>query len=345
VVGLVGAGGAAAEPGITSKQGEARQIMAQIDSLDAQVGAAVERWNLANLKLERIGRDLSRSRFELGVARKNLKTAQTDLARQAIEIYTSGNSSSTLEVLFGATSLTDLLDRIDSVSRVSQQRTSLLGDVKKFRAQIARQTRSLQHAQSQQRDLVAELASERRSIEAQLAQRRRLLASVQDEIERLQAEERARSLALARATQHVQPQLTSTGTVVGVAASTPEASVAPPSQYGGVVGVAMQFLGVPYVWGGASPSGFDCSGLIMYSFAQIGVSLPHSTYALWGMGVPVSRDQLAPGDIVFFSGLGHAGIYVGGGSFVHAPHTGDVVKVSSMSGWYASSYVGARRIL
>jgi len=107
----------------------------------------------------------------------------------------------------------------------------------------------------------------------------------------------------------------------------------------------MQFLGVPYVWGGASPSGFDCSGLIMYAYAQIGVSLPHSTYALWEMGVPVSQSQLQPGDIIFFNGLGHAGIYAGGGTFVHAPHTGDVVKVSSMSGWYASTYMGARRIL
>ena len=62
------------------------------------------------------------------------------------------------------------------------------------------------------------------------------------------------------------------------------------------------------------------------------------------MGVPVSRDQLQPGDLVFFNGLGHMGIYIGGGQFIHAPHTGDVVKISSFVGWYASTYVGARRI-
>ena len=110
-------------------------------------------------------------------------------------------------------------------------------------------------------------------------------------------------------------------------------------------GVAMSELGKPYVWGAAGPSSFDCSGLIAYSFAQLGVSVPHSTYALWGMGSAVSRDQLQPGDLVFFDGLGHAGIYIGGGQFVHAPHTGDVVKISSLGeGWYASTYVGARRI-
>ena len=120
--------------------------------------------------------------------------------------------------------------------------------------------------------------------------------------------------------------------------------VAPPSRFGGVVGIAMQYLGTPYRWGGASPAGFDCSGFTMYVFAQIGVSLPHYTGSQWGMGTPVSRDQLQPGDLVFFNGLGHVGIYVGGGSFIHSPHTGDVVKISSMSGWYSSTFIGGRRL-
>jgi len=126
----------------------------------------------------------------------------------------------------------------------------------------------------------------------------------------------------------------------------PQTTVAPPSQYGGVVGVAMQYLGTPYVWAGAAPGGFDCSGLVMWAYAQVGVSLPHSSYAQYGYGVPVSRDQLQPGDLVFFDGLGHVGIYIGGDQFVHAPHTGDVVKISSLDeAWYAATYVGARRIL
>jgi cell wall-associated NlpC family hydrolase len=134
--------------------------------------------------------------------------------------------------------------------------------------------------------------------------------------------------------------------VVGATAATPEgATVLPPASYGGAVGVAMQYLGTPYVWGGASPSGFDCSGLVMYAYAQVGVSLPHSSYALWNVGVSVPRDQLAPGDLVFFSGLGHMGMYVGGGQFIHSPHTGDVVKISSLDGHYSSRYVGARRVV
>jgi cell wall-associated NlpC family hydrolase len=107
----------------------------------------------------------------------------------------------------------------------------------------------------------------------------------------------------------------------------------------------MQFLGVPYRWGGADPSGFDCSGLIMYAYAKIGVSLPHNAAMQYGLGTSVSKDQLQPGDLVFFHGLGHNGMYIGGGQFIHAPRTGDVVKISSLSdSWYAQTWVGARRL-
>jgi cell wall-associated NlpC family hydrolase len=82
----------------------------------------------------------------------------------------------------------------------------------------------------------------------------------------------------------------------------------------------------------------------MYVYAQVGVSLPHNAAMQYGYGSPVSMANLAPGDLVFFNGLGHVGIYIGGGQFIHAPHTGDVVKISSLSGWYSSTFVGARRL-
>jgi cell wall-associated NlpC family hydrolase len=163
---------------------------------------------------------------------------------------------------------------------------------------------------------------------------------------KLQQEEAARAAELKRQAEARLQQQSSSSNAISqtVSISAPPAGTPPPAQYGGVVGYAMSFVGTPYVWGGASPSGFDCSGFVMYVYAHFGVSLPHSSYAQYGYGSPVSRSQLQPGDLVFFDGLGHEGIYVGGGSFIHAPHTGDVVKVSSMTGWYASTFVGGRRL-
>ena len=111
------------------------------------------------------------------------------------------------------------------------------------------------------------------------------------------------------------------------------------------VHMAERYLGVRYVYGGEGPSGFDCSGLVQYAYARIGISIPRTTYAQYSAGVPVSRSELEPGDLLFFDHVGHVGMYIGGGRFIHAPHTGTVVQIGVLSGWYSENYVGARRIV
>jgi cell wall-associated NlpC family hydrolase len=111
---------------------------------------------------------------------------------------------------------------------------------------------------------------------------------------------------------------------------------------------ALAFLGTPYRWGGADPSGFDCSGFVWYLYGRHGVSLPRVAEDQARVGVPVARNALRPGDAVFFADaagyIHHEGIYLGAGRFVHAPHTGDAVKISSLaSPYYVRQYAGARR--
>jgi cell wall-associated NlpC family hydrolase len=103
---------------------------------------------------------------------------------------------------------------------------------------------------------------------------------------------------------------------------------------GTVLAYAKAQLGKPYVWAAAGPNGFDCSGLVVASYARAGIKLPHQTGGLIGRGRSVSRSQLQPGDLVFPSS-GHVGIYLGDGMMIHAPHRGDHVRIAKVYAFYA----------
>jgi cell wall-associated NlpC family hydrolase len=341
---------ASADPSVDAKRAQAQSVLEQIQEVDSQLSHAIEAYNLANVKLEGIQAELQTNARHLVIAKTSLRHAQTHLSKRLVSLYVNDGEGTALEVLLGAESLDDLLSRLDAVERVSDQDARVLREVKSFRTQVRLRKVRLERARTEQAQVVASRAEQKRSIEAQLAERERMLASIRDQIAGLEAAERLRQqqLAAQALARFASTQRETAGTTdASTFAAIPEElfASAPDARYGGVVGIAMQYLGVPYVWGGASPSGFDCSGFIMYVYSQVGVSLPHHAASQYGMGAPVSQAELQAGDLVFFNGLGHAGIYIGGGQFIHAPHTGDVVKISSLSdSWYASTWVGARRL-
>jgi len=322
---------------VESKQAEAQQVLAQIQELDGDLGLVIESYNAAQIELDRIEAEQRANERRLKIARTNLGDAQSNLETRLVELYVNGQTD-LIEILLGSSSLDDILDRLETANRVSSQDSQILGEVRRFRKEVKEREAQLEKAVSRQEQVVAERAAKREEIEAAMAERDRLLASIKDQIAQIQAEERREQReAEAAAREQLASQPSSSGGDAPTGA--------PDSRYGGVVGIAMQYLGIPYRWGGSSPStGFDCSGFVMYVYSQVGVSLPHNAAMQYGHGSAVSRSELQAGDLVFFNGLGHNGIYIGGGQFIHSPHTGDVVKISSMTGWYASTYVGARRL-
>jgi cell wall-associated NlpC family hydrolase len=347
---LVAALPALSDPSIRTKQAEAAQAYAKLNQLEASLEPAIQRYDNAKLKLARVQQNLRENRMEGTVARHNLAASQRAMAARLVSLYETGQSS-TLEVILGAKSLDDMMSRIAAAKSVTSLDASVVGQVRHFRSALQRSRRQLAHAKKQQNVLVASLAAQKRAIEGRIAQQNSLVSSLRGEIAHLQAEQAARQLTMAReaAARLQAAQLAAANTqnqpAVGVTAQSPSGQTfVPPSSHSSVVNIALAQVGKPYVWAAAGPDSFDCSGLIVYSFAQVGISLPHSSYALWDLGVPVSEDQLEPGDILFFDGLGHVGMYVGGGEFVQAPHTGTDVQVTPLSA-AQGSYVGARRIL
>jgi peptidoglycan DL-endopeptidase CwlO len=354
---LVAVGPASADGTIASKQEQAQEVLAKVQQLYSDQEKAAEAYNYAGEQLKQIDQELELNGKNLVAAKKSLAHSQQAIATRVRELYVKGGGDSTLEVLLGATSLEDVVNRLDAIQRVSNQDSRILSAVKLYRKEVLQRRSQLQDARAKQADLVQQRAQEKQSIQSQIATQNQLLSTIKGQIQQLKIEEQRRQAelraqALARAAairaaaeraQHVAAAEAAANTGHVEPAYNPDV---PAPQYGDVVSIAMQYLGVPYVWGGASPStGFDCSGFVMYVFAQIGVSLPHHAASQYNYGVPVSRDQLAPGDLVFFDGLGHVGIYIGNGQFIHAPHTGDVVKISSLyESWYSSMYYGARRL-
>jgi cell wall-associated NlpC family hydrolase len=218
--------------------------------------------------------------------------------------------------------------------------SSVQGEVKRMQAQeAARQARLAAEAKAR---LAAELqARERAAAQARAAAARAAKA-------RASAAPAPTTTTTAVTTTEQTPTTTAATTTTEATPTTTASAPPPPAPTAGghpeAATIALKYLGVPYVFGGGTPAGFDCSGLVMYVFAQLGVQLPHYAAAQYGFGVPVPRSALQPGDLVFFDALGHVGIYIGGNQFVHAPQTGDVVKISVLTGWYAAHYVGARRV-
>jgi cell wall-associated NlpC family hydrolase len=345
---IAASAGAHSTPGIRAAQAHARAVRAEVDRIGVSLESTIQRYDGAQIELQQVQASLEANTHKLRLARANFHAAQQRIMARIYAVYVSGKPT-TLDVLAGAHSLSQVIDRAEAAQAISQQDSALGQEALKFEQAIQTRQHNLTQLRAKRAQAVRDLASEKRQIESALARQKHLLASIHSSIHELQvqeaqreaqlkaeAEARLRAQELAAQQAAAQSQTTSTfptiTPILGNGSGHPAAAR-----------IALQYLGVPYVWGGASPGGFDCSGLVMYVYAQLGISLPHYTVSQWDVTEPIAPSQMQPGDLVFFDGLGHVGIYIGGGQFVDAPHTGSVVRIDSLSTW-GGSFDGARRV-
>ncbi|MER5733194.1 NlpC/P60 family protein [Streptomyces sp. NPDC002138] len=301
------------------------QVKAQVDRLYEEAEAATEQYNGAKEKAEAAQKSLTDLRDETARKTDRLNTARSALGSLAASQYRSGSLGTAVQLAL-ADDPQDYLDRAAFISRAGDRNAAEVASVRRQLDEVGRLRDKAAGRLSELRAREAELAGQKKVIEGKLDAAKQLLA-------KLTAEERARYEAQGAGS------IASPGSAAALAVAP-----APPgdgSRAARAVAFAYGALGKPYVWGATGPGSFDCSGLTQAAWQAAGVSLPRTTYTQINAGHRVSRDQLAPGDLVFFySGVSHVGLYVGNGQMIHAPHPGAPVRVAPIS---SMPWAGASR--
>ncbi|MGV8082112.1 MAG: NlpC/P60 family protein [Coriobacteriia bacterium] len=309
------------------KAAEARKIKTQVDALNTQVEIAQENYDVAASKHAALLAQAEEAQAKVDAAEAKLATLQDRLGTRANRMYRSGGTSF-LDVLLGASSFEEFSATWDFLKQLNATDADYIEQTKEARAEAEAAHAELDAKEKAAAEQVAIMKKNKSSAEKDLAKAQNLLKGVEAEVAALRAAEEAE--------RERQASKWQASTKSGEK-TYPAPTRAPRSE---VINIARKYLGAPYRWGAAGPNAFDCSGFTMFVYSQVGVSLPHSSSAQYGCGERVSRADLEPGDLVFFgSPIHHVGIYVGGGMMIHAPHSGDVVKIAPIS----SNYVGACR--
>jgi cell wall-associated NlpC family hydrolase len=344
----VAAGKPVSNAKIRAAREKAAQAQERLDDIAADLEVVTEDLLAAESDLQVTRREITLTEEQLRVSEADLAASRARLTQRVGSMYRKGDFGY-LDVILGVTSFRDLVIRLDLMRRVGSSDAALVAEVKRGKTQLE-QTSSALERRNEEQVLLREKAREaRQRVDEALTTQKEYLASLGRKIKSLVAQERERREREARA----------------AAARAAAGSTYPPGRefdpkalgesHDEVIGVARRYVGhTPYRWGGTTPAGFDCSGLTQFCYREKGIVIPRTSRQQFRVGayIPPSRlDLLRPGDLVFFgrdgdpSRVHHVAIFIGDGDMIHAPQTGELVSVSSLTGRIASrgDYVGAVR--
>ena len=305
---------------------DVRAAKEELDTLNERLSLLVEQYDQEKVRLAEIQARLAQVRAEAERARATAERALSDLNARAVQAYQGVGSE--LEILLGAASFAEFSDRLEFIGSLAQANSDVATTAATARQRATWAADQLAMALREQQQVVAGLRAKESEIRGGIAEARTLYEDLNRRYHDALAARSAASAA-SSATIRVSPP-----------PGGPPPAPNPRAQ--AAIDAAYSMIGTPYQWGGSSPeTGFDCSGFTMWAWAHAGVSLPHSSQMQYDVLPHVAREDLQPGDLVFFySPIHHVGIYVGGGRMIDSPHTGTVVQVRAI---FWSVYVGAAR--
>jgi cell wall-associated NlpC family hydrolase len=351
---------------IDATNGQINDYETKIQQLDNRIILSSEKSEELNNQIKTQQEKIVETEAEIELAEKTLDTHKEVYTERLKSIQFEGKQSiaTYAELLLSSNNISDLLTRFTAISQIMESNTDLLNGLNEKEKALADAEVKLHNEFHQLEKSQVELASEQKKIEADKNEIEKELAVAVDTLQNQQGQlaqqeaerqaqlaqkevERQAQLAQQVAARKVtQPQTGQQSSGKSNSNSTPAVSVVNLPNSGtanNVIAYAKQFLGVPYVYGGTTPNGFDCSGFTSYVYRSVGINLPRVSSDQQNVGTSIPLNQVQPGDLVFRgSPAYHVGIYIGGGQYIHAPQTGDVVKIASFD---PSKFSSAARVL
>lgn len=303
----------------------------QIMKIDGEIETISKAKTDIDNKISKVQNSIKLIKKDIKASQDNINHEQTLYSERIRTMYMNGKSESYINIVLGSKSFSDLISNIETVQKIADYDNNLIKNLNSQKDQIQKEEDKLSSVNSSLLSLQSEQIKKINDYNAQKTQAVALSNQAKSEMQKNKAyydQLQAQSNAAAA-------KLVAMNTTAANNSVSHDRGQRPTINAGGVVGIAAQYVGVNYVYGGASPSGFDCSGLVMYCYAQMGVSLPHYTGDQVKYGTTVTG-SLQPGDLLFFgstSAPNHVAIYAGNGQMIEAPHTGAQVRVTPVRGY------------